>query len=116
MSVSGGLLSEELLDHLTDYRLAFMGEDALAQPTAVSQRCDSSMHSPGLQGAAATAAAAACDAAGLLDVGCAYYFADVTRQLNSRFGDLQHKIQDLEVSTLVPGHRAVHNRMQIKAL
>lgn len=32
-----------------------------------------------------------------LDRGCAYYTCEATQQLNTRFGDLQHKIQDLEV-------------------
>jgi DNA mismatch repair protein MSH5 len=75
ISVSGGKLSEELLELLPDYKLAFMGEDG---PT-------------GFAGAAAQ------DAGIELDRGCAYYTCDGTQQLDSEFGDLQHKIQDLEV-------------------
>jgi hypothetical protein len=31
------------------------------------------------------------------DGSCAYYYCECTQQLNSQYGDLQHKIQDLEV-------------------
>jgi hypothetical protein len=76
ISISGGKLSEELLELLPDYSLAFMGEDGPA----------------GLAGAATE------DGSGVnLDRSCAYYTCDGTQQLNAEFGDLQHKIQDLEV-------------------
>lgn len=82
ISVTGGKLSEELCELLPDYSLAFMGEDGPA----------------GLAGAAAAAAAAAEDSSGVdLDRSCAYYTCNVTQQLNASYGDLQHKIQDLEV-------------------
>lgn len=65
-------------------QLAFMGEDGA-----------------GIGGGAAAGAAgagAAEENAGVeLDRGCAYYTCDTTRQLNTQYGDLQHKIQDLEV-------------------
>lgn len=83
ISVSGGKLAEELLELLPDYSLAFMGEDgpAGADGTAVAQ-----------------------DGGGVeLDRGCAYYTCGGTQQLDAQFGDLQHKIQDLEVR--VPGSR-----------
>jgi len=80
ISVTGGKLSEELCELLPDYSLAFMGEDGPA----------------GLAGAAAAAAE---DSSGVdLDRSCAYYTCHVTQQLNASYGDLQHKIQDLEVS------------------
>jgi hypothetical protein len=76
ISISGGKLSEEVLELLPDYSLAFMGED----------------------GPAGFAGAAAEDSSGVeLDRSCAYYTCDGTQQLNNEFGDLQHKIQDLEV-------------------
>lgn len=76
ISISGGKLSEELLELLPDYSLAFMGED----------------------GPAGFAGAAAEDSSGVeLDRSCAFYTCDGTQQLNLEFGDLQHKIQDLEV-------------------
>lgn len=76
ITVSGGKLSEELLELLPDYKLAFMGED----------------------GPAGFAGAAAADAGIELDRGCAYYTCDGTQQLDAEYGDLQRKIQDLEVS------------------
>ncbi len=35
----------------------------------------------------------------------AYYRCDVTRQLNDQYGDMQYKIQDLEVGARVGGRR-----------
>lgn len=58
-----------------------------------------------ITGADGTAAAVAQDGGGVeLDRGCAYYTCDGTQQLDAQFGDLQHKIQDLEVSAPAP-HR-----------
>ncbi|KAF6252313.1 muts domain V-domain-containing protein [Scenedesmus sp. NREL 46B-D3] len=78
MCVTGGRLAEELLELLPDYNLAFMGDE----------------------GPAAAAAAAGADLGGGLagDGSCAYYYCECTQQLNSQYGDLQHKIQDLESS------------------
>ena len=81
ISVSGGRLSEELLELLPDYSLAFMGEDGPA----------------GAAGDAAAAGAAEGSSGVELDRSCAYYTCDTTQQLNTHYGDLQHKIQDLEV-------------------
>lgn len=78
MCVTGGKLSEELAEILPDYQLAFMGEDGPA--AAANAACDS-----------------AADESGQLDSSCAYYYTDCTQQLTSQYGDLQHKIQDLEV-------------------
>jgi hypothetical protein len=87
ISVSGGKLAEELLELLPDYSLAFMGEDGPAGAAT-----------DGSTVTAAAAAAAAQECAGVeLDRGCAYYTCDGTQQLDAQFGDLQHKIQDLEV-------------------
>ena len=36
------------------------------------------------------------------EVGGMYYHTDRTRQLNARFGDMLHKIQDLEVGCKAP--------------
>ncbi|WIA22147.1 hypothetical protein OEZ85_004483 [Tetradesmus obliquus] len=77
MCVTGGRLAEELLELLPDYDLAFMGDE----------------------GPAAAAAAAGADMGGQAgDGSCAYYYCECTQQLNSQYGDLQQKIQDLETS------------------
>ena len=40
------------------------------------------------------------------ELGGMYYHTDRTRQLNAHFGDMLHKIQDLEVTFL---HLAIHS-------
>lgn len=70
--ITGGKLAEEVLELLPDYSLSFMGEDG-----------------PG--------GAAAEDSGVELDRGCAYYSSEGVQQLNAQYGDLQHRIQDLEV-------------------
>jgi hypothetical protein len=66
-------------------------------------RCGPTRHDPQhvIDGTATLAAVGAAGAdfgggqAG--DGSCAYYYCECTQQLNSQYGDLQHKIQDLEV-------------------
>lgn len=91
MCVTGGKLSEELAELLPDYKLAFMGEDGPAGSAAAA--------AGGLGSSAAAGDSTAACQAGQLDSSCAYYYSECTQQLNSQFGDLQHKIQDLEVYT-----------------
>lgn len=79
ISISGGQLAEELLDLLPDYSLAFMGDEGPA----------------GVAGAAAAAAWGSSEVE--LDRSCAYYTCSCTQELNAEFGNLQHKISDLEV-------------------
>ncbi len=78
ISISGGKLAEEVLELLPDYSLAFMGEDG-----------------PGGAGGAAAE-----DSGIELDRSCAYYTSSGVQQLNAQYGDLQHKIQDLEVGSV----------------
>lgn len=46
------------------------------------------------------------------EVGGMYYHTDRTRQLNAHFGDMLHKIQDLEVSSVCKISQAVYAVMQ----
>lgn len=70
--ITGGKLAEEVLELLPDYSLAFMGEDGPAGTAAEEGGVE-------------------------LDRGCAYYTAECVQQLNAQYGDLQHRIADLEV-------------------
>jgi hypothetical protein len=131
MCVTGGRLAEELLELLPDYDLAFMGDEGPAAAAAAAGegfRADTAGSSAAAalcslgnlsreslpssvehrrsransMAATAAAAAAGADLGGQAgDGSCAYYYCECTQQLNSQYGDLQHKIQDLEVGSML---------------
>lgn len=124
MCLTGGRLPEELAELLPDYSLAFIREDGPAGLAAEGGGCQHALrtaniarlncqkHTQSIHNCAATHVyqpafllrlVCAMVAAGVegvqLDSCCAYYHCDCTQQLNSQYGDMQYKIQDLEVSS-----------------
>jgi hypothetical protein len=103
LQVSGGKLSEELLELLPDYAPAF-GDGGGGGGAGGGGAPSANPATAAAAAAAASAATAAPSAAAAAAAGDAHYYStSATRSLSRRYGDLLYKVADLEVSVVCGG-------------
>jgi hypothetical protein len=110
MQVTGRQLSEELLDLLPDYKLAWTqqgtgGAGALTQPVPAESGAPSASRAPAASGAPGGSSwGGGGNGHGASDEGAgggggfvAYYRTASTQRLSRQYGDLMYRMRDLEV-------------------
>lgn len=100
MQVTGGQLSEELLDLLPDYELAWTHEGVgnSGGPDHASNPDAAQLPAPSAGGSAAHSGGVPIGGGrGGVEGFCAYYHTKSTSRLSGRYGDLLFKVRDMEV-------------------
>ena len=99
--LEGGRLSEDLADFLPDYRFVVRpASTSVITPQGVNcGQQPPQMHHLLLDRPSSRRPRLAFEGGGGADSGGHFYVCDRTAELNEHFGDLLHKIQDLEVPT-----------------